>query len=141
MFFYIKTPYFLPIEGFCWNNVLNPLARLLKVKMKSASVNDVGSMSLSSLVEKVPNYYIVSLLNSNILFDYYREQINCTVNIQINDIRQLPLIIPTESELKDIYSLFDKAYNIKRKNPDTTPEELQNVERIIDLKVNQLYSI
>ena len=128
-------------EVFCWNNVLNPLARLLKVKMKSASVNDVGSMSLSSLVEIVPNYYIVSLLNSNLLFDYYREQINCTVNIQINDIRQLPLIIPTVSELKEIYSLFDKAYNIKQNNPDTTPKELQEVEHIIDLKVNELYGI
>ena len=117
------------------------MARLLKVKMKTASVNDVGSMSLCSLVRKVPNYYIVSLLNSNLLFDYYREQINCTVNIQINDIRQLPLVIPTESELKEIYSLFDKAYNIKQNNPDTTPKELQEVERIIDLKVSALYRI
>lgn len=33
-------------EGFCWNNLLNPNARLLKVKLKGESVNDVGSMSV-----------------------------------------------------------------------------------------------
>ena len=74
-------------EGFCWTNVLNPLARLIKVKIKSASVNDVGSMALSSVVSIVPNYYLVTRLNSNLLFDYYREYVNCTVNVQFNDIR------------------------------------------------------
>ena len=37
-------------EGFCWTNILNPQARLLKAKLKHKSVNDVGSMSLSSIV-------------------------------------------------------------------------------------------
>ncbi len=62
-------------EGFCWTNVLNPQARLLKAKMKVKSVNDVGSMSLSSCVDGVPNFYFVSLLNSELLFNYYREYV------------------------------------------------------------------
>jgi hypothetical protein len=33
-------------EGFCWNNVLNPNAELIKCRLKQASVNDVASMSL-----------------------------------------------------------------------------------------------
>lgn len=101
-------------EGFCWNNVLNPNARLLKAKMKSASVNDVGSMSLSSLSEFVPNYYLVCLLNSELLFDYYREFINCTVNIQINDIRQIPVIIPSAEELSKVKTDFENAVNLKK---------------------------
>lgn len=128
-------------EGFCWTNVLNPLARLIKVKIKSASVNDVGSMALSSVVSIVPNYYLVTLLNSNLLFDYYREYVNCTVNVQINDIRQLPIIIPNDSELENVQSLFSQAYSIKKENPDSTPEVLIVVEEQMDKVVNALYSI
>jgi len=96
-------------EGFCWNNVLNPKARLLKARLKNKSINDVGSMSLCSLVENLPNNYFVSILNSNLIFDYYREFINCTVNIQINDIRQLPIIIPNESQCREIENIFFQA--------------------------------
>ena len=137
----VRNPQFYFKEGFCWNNVLNPLARLLKVKMKSASVNDVGSMSLCSLLESVPNYYIVSLLNSNLLFDYYREYLNCTVNIQINDIRQIPLVIPTEEELKQIQILFKEAYRNKKNNSYENSQELLVIERNLDIQVNHLYRI
>ena len=128
-------------EGFCWNNVLNPLARLLKVKMKAPSVNDVGSMSLCTLVSFVPNCYIVSLLNSDLLFDYYREFLNCTVNIQINDIRQMPIVIPSKSEVDVVYELFHRAYSIKQSNSEMFSNELQEIEKRIDLKVKELYRI
>ena len=49
-------------EGFCWNNVLNPNARLLKVKIKKPSVIDVGSMSLSSLADNIPNFYLITIM-------------------------------------------------------------------------------
>ena len=137
----VRNPQFYFKEGFCWNNVLNPLARLLKVKMKSASVNDVGSMSLSSLLPSVPNYYIVTLLNGNLLFDYYREYLNCTVNIQINDIRQIPLIVPNKEELKRIHHLFQQAYSIKRDNPSECSKELSDIESLMDKYINSLYHI
>lgn len=98
-------------------------------------------MALSSVVSIVPNYYLVTLLNSNLLFDYYREYVNCTVNVQINDIRQLPIIIPNDSELENIQSLFSQAYSIKKENPDSTPEVLIVVEEQMDKVVNALYSI
>ena len=98
-------------------------------------------MALSSVVSIVPNYYLVTLLNSNLLFDYYREYVNCTVNVQINDIKQLPIIIPNDSELENIQSLFSQAYSIKKENPDSTPEVLIVVEEQMDKVVNALYSI
>ena len=134
-------------EGFCWNNVLNPNARLLKAKMKSASVNDVGSMSLSSLSEFVPNYYLVCLLNSELLFDYYREFINCTVNIQINDIRQIPVIIPSAEELSKVKTDFENAVNLKKsvaKNKATEESisvALNTTEMRINDFVENLYKI
>lgn len=99
----------MKMEGFCWNNILNPQARLLKVKLKQASVNDVGSMSLMTVETNISNRYIIGLLNSNLIFDYYRVFINCTVNIQINDLRQIPIMIPTLEDLHRIVSLVDKA--------------------------------
>ena len=132
-------------EGFCWNNVLNPKARLLKVKMKSASVNDVGSMSLSTLLENIPNYYLVCVLNSDFIFDYYREFINCTVNIQINDIRQIPIIIPTKESLKIISKTFQKAIDLKKSVVSGISFEennaLEEIEKQINTFINTLYAI
>ena len=113
----------------------------------SASVNDVGSMSLSSLSEFVPNYYLVCLLNSELLFDYYREFINCTVNIQINDIRQIPVIIPSAEELSKVKTDFENAVNLKKsvaKNKATEESisvALNTTEMRINDFVENLYKI
>ncbi len=134
----MRNPQFYFKEGFCWNNLLNPNARLLKVKLKQASVNDVGSMSLISNT-KLPNSFFVSLLNSNLLFDYYREFINCTVNIQINDLRQIPIIIPTKEQLEQICELFNNIYAEKQTSIDNSI--ILNLENKMDELVKTLYSI
>ena len=126
---------------------MNPQARLLKAKMKTASVNDVGSMSLSAICSQTPNYYFVSILNSNMLFNYYRTFINCSVNIQINDIRMLPVIIPAQNHLLNIEPLFHRAVEIrKRQNNNAlssteSEEELRCIEHRIDKYVDELYSV
>ena len=134
------------IEGFCWNNVLNPEARLLKVKLKGASVNDVGSMSLFPLSNLCSSKYIIALLNSNLLFDFYREFVNCSVNIQINDIRQVPIIIPSTSQLKDIEVAVIKAIDCRiaqdrNDNSVLNSDTLKNIENDIDGYVNSIYLI
>ena len=134
----VRNPQYYFKEGFCWPNILNPNARLLKAKLKQKSVNDVGSMSLSSIIDKVPNYYLITLLNSNILFDYYREFINVTVNIQINDIRQLPIIIPNQAVLEKIKLLFDEIVELKKQNYN---DKINDIEMKINNIVNILYGI
>lgn len=131
------APVFYKKEGFCWNNLLNPNARLLKVKLKGESVNDVGSMSLYA-IDLLSNKFIVALLNSNVLFDYYREFINCSVNIQVNDIKQLPIIIPTKEFAFLIESLADKAIKKKQKLVDN---DLEFIEEEIEDLIKTLYSI
>lgn len=134
-------------EGFCWNNVLNPKARLLKAKLKLASVNDVGSMSLMPILSELSSKFIIGLLNSNLIFDYYREFVNCTVNIQINDIRQIPIVVPQREELKLLESLVDKAIIIKKSALEMDSEidcidtNLLLVENEIDNAVLSLYRI
>ena len=127
---------------------MNPNARLLKAKMKSAFVNDVGSMSpLTTLLTNIPNYYFVSILNSDYIFDYYREFINCTVNIQINDIRQVPIVIPVRQELEKLEPLFKKAVELKQsaaqnKAPkENICSELLQIERNINDFVETLYGL
>ena len=130
------------IEGFCWNNILNPNARLLKVKLKQVSVNDVGSMSLLSTFHLLSNKYIIGLLNTNLIFDYYREFVNCTVNVQINDIRQIPIIIPDNKQLSSIETLVNEAIIIKTTSINNERyNELLNIEYTIEQEVLQLYQI
>ena len=133
----VRNPQYYFKEGFCWTNILNPQARLLKVKRKEKSVNDVGGMSLSSIVNLVPNNLIIALLNSEFLFDYYREFINVTVNIQINDVRQLPIMIPEQVELLKFNMLFDDIVEVK--NQEHLDMSVRNL-KILDLesKLNKL---
>lgn len=132
-------------EGFCWTNVLNPQARLLKAKLKKKTVNDVGAMSLFSIFDLTPNFYFVTLLNSEIVFNYYREFINCTVNIQINDIRQLPILIPTKEQLNICKEEFKKAVDLKKKYFDNFLQgtdiecKLTEIEHNLNRFIKNLY--
>lgn len=134
-------------EGFCWTNILNPQARLLKAKLKYKSVNDVGSMSLSSILDSIPNIYLVTAINSELLFDFYREFINVTVNIQINDIRQLPIYIPHERDLKKCEELFKKIVEVKKdeykKNANTKnlQKQIMELETSLNEFINFLFYV
>lgn len=118
---------------------------MLKVKLKQASVNDVGSMSLFPLL--LSNNYFVTVLNSNLLFDYYREFVNCTVNIQINDIRLLPIVIPSKKQISKIDDIFRKAYNIQTSvfsnviTTDVAKTQLSLLQHDVDNCINELYGI
>ena len=135
----VRNPQFYFKEGFCWTNILNPQARLLKAKIKTKSVNDVGSMSLCSIVDVLPNYFIITLLNSELMFDYYREYINCTVNIQINDIRQLPIRIPTKEQLENCKPLYNKAVTLKHSVFSNIVSEMEIEKELteIEQKMNE----
>lgn len=86
-------------------------------------------------------------MNSGLIIDYYREFINCTVNIQINDIRQVPVVIPSNIELQKLEPLFKKAVELKQsvaknKAPEETIcSELLQIERNINDFVETLYGL
>ena len=139
----LRNPQFYFKEGFCWTNVLNPHAKDIKCKLKGKTINDVGSMSLYSLL----NYYLICLLNSRLIFNYYRTFINNTVNIQINDIRQIPIVIPNKEQIKCFNKIFDNAIKIKKMEYsksillEYSEKELNILQKQLDLDVNKLYSI
>ena len=104
-------------------------------------------MSLSSIIDNIPDFYFVILLNSDILFDYYREFLNITVNIQINDIRQLPIIIPSEEQLRKYKTLFDEIIVFKKQEFNNIIDEITSENKIktkefqLNKLVNKLYGI
>ena len=103
-------------------------------------------MSLMPILKFVSSKYIIALLNSNLIFDYYREFVNCTVNVQINDLRQIPIIIPNNQMLNKINELTDKAIAIKKSarqsdETDSFDKSIAYIELEIDKIVEQLYLI
>ncbi|WPZ09760.1 Eco57I restriction-modification methylase domain-containing protein [Roseivirga spongicola] len=133
-------------NGFCWSDVLNPNSIYIKCRLKAQSVNDVKSMSLYDEIG-IGDQYIVSLINSFLHFKILREFLNGTVAIQINDIRKMPIKIPSDTELNDFRAAFGQCLNIQKKyfsgeiEKGDARTQLKPIEDKIDQMVNQFYDI
>lgn len=96
-------------------------------------------MSLYGLTDKVPEFYIICLINSTMMSLYVDNYVNNTQTFQINDARQLPIIVPSESQLREFKTIFDRAVKIKRESNDS--HSLNALQNELDRIVNQLYKI
>jgi len=73
--------------------------------------------------------------------------INQTVNFQVNDTRQIPIIFPSDEQLTDFENLFDRAYQIKLDQFDKTITEtvakskLDIIQKELDKMVEVLYQL
>lgn len=134
-------------NGFCWNNNLNENYSNIKCRIKDKSVYDVASMSLFDVMTSIPSYFLVSLINSSLCGYIYRNFLNNTVNVQINDIRMLPVVVPTKEQLENCKELFDQAVSIQKKffdniiGEDERDKVLQVVQNKIDDLVCEIYGI
>lgn len=124
-------------EGFCWIDVNSTY---LKCRLKQSSVNDVLSMSMyaNNFSEK----YLVCIINSTFMSKYVDTFINNTSHFQINDARQIPIIIPTKEQLQAFENLFDKAFASQKekfeKGIDNT-QALLDIQKDLDTLVYNLY--
>lgn len=96
-------------------------------------------MSLYGLTLKAPEYYIICLINSTLMSYYVDNYVNNTQTFQINDARQLPIIIPTQDELSELRALFEEAIRIKKSTNNA--EELNLLQQRLDNTVDRIYSI
>ena len=134
-------------EGFCWNNNLNERYYNIKCKEKKAGIHDVASMSLFELTDKVPAYYLVTMINSSLCGYIYRMFLNNTVNVQVNDLRMLPIIVPSKSQLDDCKKLFDdavkiqKAYFNQQYSASERDSQLQKVQENVDKLAFEIYGL
>ena len=130
-------------EGFCWIDVNSTY---LKARIKDKGVFDVLSMSLFTMTE-IPNWYYVSLINSEFISLYVDNFINNTSHFQINDARQLPVIIPTQEELSDFQNISQKSIDSKKSkslspiNSAMEEKKKEVLQSILNQKVSTLYQI
>ena len=123
-------------EGLCWSDINTTF---LKCRLKQKSINDVKSMSLYGLISTVPEYYIICLINSTLMSYYVDNYVNNTQTFQINDARQLPIIVPSQDELVELRRIFDDAIRIKKTT--NHPEELRLLQVRLDNTIDKIYSI
>lgn len=140
----VRNPQYYFKEGFCYSDINTTF---LKCRLKLKTINDVKSMSLYSLIDYIPAYYFVCVINSFFISLYVDNFVNNTQTFQINDSRQLPLIIPTEEQLKSFRSLFNMALQIKKQrlnnfiSKDNEELQLSEIQNKLDKMVNVLYGI
>lgn len=130
-------------EGFCWIDVNSTF---LKARLKEKCVFDVLSMSLFTTLN-LPDWYYVCLINSHFISLYVDNFINNTSHFQINDARQLPIVIPSEQELDIFHNIFIAAEEIKKQQFASllTSQEADNflikIQNRLDKTVSELYRI
>ena len=96
---------------------------------------------------ELPDWYYVSLINSEFISLYVDNFINNTSHFQINDARQLPIIIPSANELEKFRKISESSIVIKRAmfssamSFDIAEEKLNSKQVELDKAVLELYSI
>lgn len=140
----VRNSQFYFKKGICWSDVSS---EFIKCRKNNKSIYDVKSMSLFSNTFLVNDKFIISLINSNFIGKYIKHFINSTVSFQINDARQIPIVIPTKQQLLDFENIFDKAYVLQQKkfqsliSESQAKEQLAYIQEILDSKVLALYEI
>lgn len=143
----VRNAQFYFKEGFCWNNNLNERYYNIKCKEKTAGIHDVASMSLFELTPIVPAYYLVTMINSSLCGYFYRMFLNNTVNVQVNDLRMLPIIVPSEKQLVECKQLFDAAVETQKVffNQQISNNEkdyrLSDIQDDVDKMVFEIYGL
>lgn len=103
-------------------------------------------MSLFTMTQ-LPDWYFVSIINSEFISLYVDNFINNTSHFQINDARQLPIVIPNNTMFEYLKEIVSKAIYIKKDNTSTSTvnvdaeEKLSFLQKELDNIIVQLYAI
>ena len=135
-------------EGFCWILTLNEGSEYQKARLKEKTVNDVNAMALYPF-EDYSSFlkYFICLINSYPIFHYKRNFVSSNSAFQINDARQLPIVIPDNDTLKNFQQLFDDAIEIRKKQIAGLIQEneanriLDSIQKKVDKLVGILYRL
>ncbi|BCX11992.1 MAG: hypothetical protein KatS3mg067_0930 [Thermosynechococcus sp.] len=139
----VRNPQFYFREGFCWTDV----SYAIRCRIKENSLHDVLSMSLFPIFSLINSKFIVSLLNSDFMSTYLNAFVNTTVHFQINDARQLPIIIPTAEQLKVFEDIFNRAVSVQKQkfagklSEKEAEAKLEEIQRELDERVLEMYGV
>lgn len=133
----VRNPQFYFREGLCWSDINTTF---LKCRKKEKSIHDVKSMSIFGVSDSVEEDYIITLINSTFISYYVDNFVNNTQTFQINDARQLPVIIPRKEENEQAIKFVTKAIRIK-KGEVLANESLDTIQNEVDLFVEKIYHL
>lgn len=133
----VRNPQFYFREGLCWSDINTTF---LKCRKKEKSIHDVKSMSIFGVSDLVEEDYIITLINSTFISYYVDNFVNNTQTFQINDARQLPVIIPRKEENEQTVKFVTKAIQIK-KGAALANESLDTIQKEVDLYIEKLYHL
>ena len=131
----VRNPQFYFREGLCWSDINTTY---LKCRKKEKSIHDVKSMSLFGVTNIVPENYIITLINSTFISFYVDNFINNTQTFQINDARQLPIIIPSQDEIEEAMRFVAQAILLKKRDQEI---ELSIIQKQVDKYVENIYNL
>ena len=122
---------------------------ILKPKVALGSIFDTETPLLVNLFNLTTPKYLAAVFSSELALSILNEFVNHTVHIQLNDLRLLPIVIPTEAQRREIETLVDKAIEIQKRRYATKDEdekahlwkELQKIQKKINIKVEEIYGI
>jgi hypothetical protein len=147
----VRNPQFYFKSGFSWNCINGTRnTNSFRFKFIYPSVNDVQGMKLSlnpAATHLLSEKYIVCMNNSYLVNRLSEAFINFTVAFQINDTRQIPIIIPTKEQLKSFEKKYDQCFAIQEEyfggeiDKAEARNQLRPIEAEIDEMVNRLYDI
>jgi hypothetical protein len=143
----IRNPQFYFLPGVCWILTLNESSEYLKARLREPGVFDVNAMSIFLENDLITEKFLVCLLNSYFVFKYQKTFINSTSAFQINDARQLPIVIPNDVQLRRFEEIFDRAEALKLQqyaNPANTNEadaKLALLQQDLDQSILELYGV
>lgn len=123
-------------EGLCWSDI-NTM--FLKCRKKEKSIHDVKSMSIFGVSNLLSEDYIITMINSTLISHYVDNFVNNTQTFQINDARQLPIIIPTSTDDEQAKSFVSNAIKIKKGH--TTNNALDVIQKEVDSYVEKIYNL
>lgn len=124
-------------EGLCWSDINTTF---LKCRKKEKSIHDVKSMSIFGVSDYISEDYIITLINSTFISYYVDNFVNNTQTFQINDARQLPIIIPQKEENEQAIKFVTEAVRIK-KNKESMKESIDLIQIEVDSFVEKLYNL
>ncbi len=122
-------------EGFCWNNVLTTH---IKCRKKQSTVHSTESMSFFSETEDVPEFYMITVMNSRLIAYYVDSFVNSTSHCTTGDAKLIPIVVPTRQELLEVKNIFDQAILLRINDNDS---ELEIIQNKIDKYIQKLYFI
>ena len=132
----VRNPQFYFREGLCWSDI-NTM--FLKCRKKEKSIHDVKSMSIFGVSNLLSEDYIITMINSTLISHYVDNFVNNTQTFQINDARQLPIIIPTSTDDEQAKSFVSNAIKIKKGH--TTNNALDVIQKEVDSYVEKIYNL